>query len=605
MFDVEGARKAGYSDAEIADHLAASRKFDVGGARSAGYSDADIVAHLTSMPTGTPPGPSDFAERRSQVGGQFVSGLVNGPPVTNQREAFMSPGAIPSAAMGALRGAKDVVDTGASLLSGAVAGPDEKARIDAMNAAGKSAYDAMDKNPVAAGAGRIGGQLAAVNPLIKGVGMAAGAVSPMLGQAIQTSGTLRSLPMPARMAGGAVAGGLTAGAVNPEDALAGAAVGGVAPPVFDAASAVGRRIAAPVKSYLSQSQDIILKHARDMGFKVTPATETLNPTLMRTESWLHANPLTGARFDAIGKHNQQRLNQIAAKEIGQNATELSSTVLGKAADDIGKKFESISQAKIPLGQPFADDLANVAKQYSSVWGGRGDTKVASMLEDAVAEAKRGAISGGRYSELRSELSKVARDAYNGQNSRLGEAAEGFIDALDRAAVSGLTAGQAKTIAEARAQWKTLLNIERSLNGENLSASKMVTTLRRADPRGFLRGGRQNDLYDAVRFGDQFKSIVGDSGTATRLGPMVQLGAASGLGAGIGNVIAGPGGAAVGSVAMPLATTLGPAAYLSEPMLRYLSRQRAAPAAIGLPNASRAAPLLGPAAAGLLSQETAQ
>lgn len=47
-FDIDGARKAGYSDAEIADHLAEQQKFDVAAARKAGYGDADIIGHLSS-----------------------------------------------------------------------------------------------------------------------------------------------------------------------------------------------------------------------------------------------------------------------------------------------------------------------------------------------------------------------------------------------------------------------------------------------------------------------------------------------------------------------------------------------------------------------------
>jgi hypothetical protein len=47
-FDVEGARKAGYTDAEIAAHLASSRQFDVEGAKKAGYSDGELIAYLGS-----------------------------------------------------------------------------------------------------------------------------------------------------------------------------------------------------------------------------------------------------------------------------------------------------------------------------------------------------------------------------------------------------------------------------------------------------------------------------------------------------------------------------------------------------------------------------
>jgi hypothetical protein len=45
-FDVEGAKKAGYSDTEIADFLSQDNSFDSAGARKAGYSDTEIISHL-------------------------------------------------------------------------------------------------------------------------------------------------------------------------------------------------------------------------------------------------------------------------------------------------------------------------------------------------------------------------------------------------------------------------------------------------------------------------------------------------------------------------------------------------------------------------------
>ncbi len=53
-FDVEGAKAAGYSDAEIADHLAGATKFDTAGARKAGYSDSELIAHLSGTPAAAP-----------------------------------------------------------------------------------------------------------------------------------------------------------------------------------------------------------------------------------------------------------------------------------------------------------------------------------------------------------------------------------------------------------------------------------------------------------------------------------------------------------------------------------------------------------------------
>lgn len=45
-FDLEAARRAGWKDEEIAEHLAKKLSFDIGAARNAGYSAGEIVAHL-------------------------------------------------------------------------------------------------------------------------------------------------------------------------------------------------------------------------------------------------------------------------------------------------------------------------------------------------------------------------------------------------------------------------------------------------------------------------------------------------------------------------------------------------------------------------------
>lgn len=46
MFDLEGARKEGYSDDEIADYLGQQHSYDVSGARKEGYMPSEIINHL-------------------------------------------------------------------------------------------------------------------------------------------------------------------------------------------------------------------------------------------------------------------------------------------------------------------------------------------------------------------------------------------------------------------------------------------------------------------------------------------------------------------------------------------------------------------------------
>lgn len=66
-FDVEGARKAGYSDGEIVDHLASERKFDAAGARQSGYSDTELLTHLAE--------PAKAAEPKRSLGERAARGL--------------------------------------------------------------------------------------------------------------------------------------------------------------------------------------------------------------------------------------------------------------------------------------------------------------------------------------------------------------------------------------------------------------------------------------------------------------------------------------------------------------------------------------------------
>lgn len=65
-FDVDGAKKAGYSDAEIADYLAKGSNYDAAGARKAGYTDAQIIGHLTmDRKPPEPPKPQGFGAQLS------------------------------------------------------------------------------------------------------------------------------------------------------------------------------------------------------------------------------------------------------------------------------------------------------------------------------------------------------------------------------------------------------------------------------------------------------------------------------------------------------------------------------------------------------------
>ena len=82
-FDIEGARKAGYSDTEIADYLGQENGFDTAAALKSGYTPDEIIGHLTAAPSASStPEPAPEKSFLSSVGDNFTS-LVKGVAATN------------------------------------------------------------------------------------------------------------------------------------------------------------------------------------------------------------------------------------------------------------------------------------------------------------------------------------------------------------------------------------------------------------------------------------------------------------------------------------------------------------------------------------------
>jgi hypothetical protein len=81
-FDTAAARAAGYSDAEIASHLAQRWNFDLTSAKSSGYTDGDVIAHLSAKDAAYVPIPgqegelSRAKEARAQPGPSIADRVV-------------------------------------------------------------------------------------------------------------------------------------------------------------------------------------------------------------------------------------------------------------------------------------------------------------------------------------------------------------------------------------------------------------------------------------------------------------------------------------------------------------------------------------------------
>ena len=218
-FDLEGARNAGYSNAEIADHLAAKSKFKLADARKAGYSDDEIVAHLLGSPTTAPATPV-APEPTAPIASAPEQDAIPGERLLMNVAQWLS--SSPTQRARNLGGG--VAAGGAPIVSIATGeSPEEQqqrlAAINSFTGANPTSPEYatgqfLTQTGALFGAGELMG------------GAAALAKAPQLANAIRTGGFGSDLTARQRFAGGAALGAPAGAMMSPTDPITGAVIGG-------------------------------------------------------------------------------------------------------------------------------------------------------------------------------------------------------------------------------------------------------------------------------------------------------------------------------------------------------------------------------------------
>ena len=104
---------------------------------------------------------------------------------------------------------------------------------------------------------------------------------------------------------------------------------------------------------------------------------------------------------------------------------------------------------------------------------------------------------------------------------LGQALFQIKEIVDDQLAAGLSAADQAAFQAARANYRNLMTIRSSAgvvnpSSGNVSGLNLASALTRKDPRGFMEGSNTTPMYEAARFAQAFRPIVGDSGTATRM-----------------------------------------------------------------------------------------
>lgn len=369
-----------------------------------------------------------------------------------------------------------------------------------------------ETDSVAYGVGKLGGEIAGTagaggvvaNVLGKVPGVAAAA--PNLLQAIRTSGmNAGSATGPANMllrtVGGGIAGGATAGMVNPDDAAVGAGAGAALPGALKVAGTVGNKIASIVRGP-AQPADLAaaIDAARQSGY-VIPPTQA-NPSLVNRMLEGFSGKLTTAQ-NASAK-NQGVTNRLAAESLGlAGDTKLTPDVLSNIRKQAGQAFESLrNTGTVQADQTYDQALNAIVAKYKGAAGGFPGLEKPEV-ENLITTLRQPIFSADHAVDAVRVLREKADAAYGAGDKGLGkaikEAATALEDQLERhLSTTGQPANVLTDFRDARKLIAKTYTVEGALNKETgtVSAQKLAAQLNKGKPLS-------SELEDAARFAARF------------------------------------------------------------------------------------------------------
>ena len=435
-----------------------------------------------------------------------------------------------------LRGAKDVIDTGAELLatgydkltggdsptvSSIVTGQPqgEAARVRAMNEAGERDYQAARERVGQDGVdlARVGGQVLATAPVggVLGAGVkAAGATR--LGTAIATGGLRTGAPAAAtlggkaadmgiRMLGGGITGGAAAGLIDPESAGTGAVIGAALPPALKVAGAAGRAVGRAVSGpEVPAAVRESVEAARSAGYVIPPSQA--KPSLVNRALEGFAGKITTAQNASA--RNQPITNELARRAIG--AADLTPESIAAVRSAANASYDDLAR----FGAFEADDAYRNALQKaagSKALPGIANKEVDDLVEALSSQGKLDAqqtIESIKRLRFEGSANKGAQDpvkkALGGAQMRVANALEELIDRnLQKA-------GQPELLSNYRAARQTLAkvyDVEKALNASsgNVDANKLARLLDKGRP---LTGELRQVAEFAQRFPKAARPVEG-------------------------------------------------------------------------------------------------
>lgn len=500
------------------------------------------------------------AYRAAKTGIQVAPTTQDAAPIAAEEPSFMrSVGkSVRDLAAGAVRGAGSIgatiVQPGDMLvdyvkgdrqagLTNLVTGKEPESRNEERRRKideGLRTMTGSDTDSMAYGAGKLGAEIAGT----LGVGGAAGnallRVAPKavpLANALATGG-FRAGTAPGgvnlltRAVGGSVAGGASAGLIDPKLANTGAVIGGALPVAGVAAGKVAGKAGEVVGNAIrggSVSPEVkaLAERAKQLGIDI-PADRLVNSRpLNAVTSGLNYVPFSGRA--ATEDKMVRQLTKAATRLIGQDSDNMAQA-LRKASDDLGAKFDSVLTGNsVNIDKQFATDLAEISNSASRELGADGLKAISGQIDELVAKGANGSIDGQAAYNIKRTLDRIGkRNAPEAFHAL--ELKRALMGALDRS----LGPTEAAAFAKTRQQYGNMIALDKiAKNGVegDISVARLAN----------MQNINNKDLQEIADIAAQFvKAREGQHGAMQRAVAGIAAGSVAGLPTLAGGAVAGRG-----------------------------------------------------------------
>lgn len=363
-----------------------------------------------------------------------------------------------------------------------------------------------------AGTAGVGGALAKAVP-------AALPAAPQVANALRTFGMTTGAPggLGIRALGGAASGGAAAGLIDPQDAGAGAVIGGAMPVAIKGAgmagNALGRALSGPP---VPQAITDAARAGQAAGYVIPPAS--VKPTL--TNRLLEGMSGKLTMQQNASARNQAVTNAKAATALGLPPDlPLTPDLLANVRANAGNAYQSVASAgTVTPGQAYDAALDAIAAPFKKAAAGFPNAKANPIIQE-IDSLRTGQFDAASAVEKIKELRNSADIAYRQGDKNLGKAyksaSKAIEDAIDRHLVSiGAPSDVLQNFRQARELIAKTYTVEAALNPTTgtVNAARLAKDLEKGKP---LAG----DLLDIARFSAAFPKATQP---IERMGSLPQL-----------------------------------------------------------------------------------